>query len=65
MSPCRRGDGWYDYGPTSVNLVPSSQTANAISVRAIEDFHFEDVVNIAIEANRADAGVEPWEITPS
>ena len=65
MNPFRRADGWYDYGPTTVNQVPNSQTANAISVRALEDFHFEDAVSIAIEASCKDAGVEPWEITHS
>ena len=39
--------------------------ANAVSVRALEDSYFEDVLDITIAANREDAGVEPWEITPS
>ena len=47
VNPSRRGDGWYDYGPTTVNLVPNPQVAKAekvekasYSVRALGDLHF-------------------------
>ena len=71
VSPSRRGNGWYDCVPTTVNLVPNPRTAKIkkteeapVSAQALANFRFDDADAITVQKNCKNAGVEPWAVTP-